>query len=136
MMRTRLAQLAYYLSSGELISLDEGAGWELQVARGHVWLTAEGQQQDIWLRTGQRITLDSARHVVIEASRDTQLVLLHAGDWSQAPVSSATPTLIAVPERRRDGLMARLRRAFGASVSDRARSALPDRAACTLTVSA
>jgi hypothetical protein len=112
MMRTRLAQLAYYLTSGELISLEDGAGWSLQVARGHVWLTAEGQQQDIWLRTGQRITLNRSRHVVIEAARDTQLVLLHAGGWQHAPVSSATPTLIATPERRREGWWAQIRRAL------------------------
>ncbi len=115
-MKARLAQLSYYLRSGELISLESGAGWEVSCRRGHVWLTVSGHRQDIWLTAGQSLTLRDATKVVIEAvgsagSSEVGLQQAAIGASSAAPPrSTVTPRLSAVPERRASGWVAQLRR--------------------------
>lgn len=66
-MKVRLTQQSYRLSSGELISLEQGAGWEVICHHGSAWLTMTGQPEDVYLHAGQRFAVTGNRKVVIEA---------------------------------------------------------------------
>lgn len=120
-MQTRLAQLSYHLRSGELISLESGAGWEVSCQSGHVWLTMSGHRQDIWLAVGQSRMLPDGAKVVIEAVGSTgcnEVRLTQAQDSltpAALPRSAVTPRIVAVPERRQSGWLAYLRRRLASS---------------------
>jgi Protein of unknown function (DUF2917) len=64
------------LDRGEFLTLDRGRGRTVAVCSGAVWLTQDGDERDVFLRSDERHVLEPRGPVLIEALAPTQLIVL------------------------------------------------------------
>ena len=66
------------LHEGQHITLRDAVGTIARTIYGSVWITEEGNSQDILLRTGERFTIDRPGLTVITALARTRVCLQNA----------------------------------------------------------
>lgn len=101
-MNIRLDHSAVRLGAGKTISVIDGKGARIAVARGRVWITQERDVRDVMLTLGQSFTLDRDGTTIVEALSDAEIALDEAAPATQdVPVRSSRLTALAVLGHRR-----------------------------------
>ena len=81
------------LPSGELMLIHDGAGRELAVFGGSVWVTQSNDDRDIFLRHGDTFRIEQPGTTIVEALADAQVVVLPAA--LDEPVPTRTSLALA-----------------------------------------
>jgi hypothetical protein len=68
-MRKLFTKSSLCISAGSTVSGISNKPETFHVTLGKVWVTVEGSPDDHWLQTGESITVDAGRLVVIEADK-------------------------------------------------------------------
>ena len=101
------------LDTRETVTLNDARGTTLRVAQGTLWITQEGDPQDVVLRTGDTWVVERDGMTVLEAQgaarfcilgqRVASLVLAHVGRAPRPPhwefLGQALASLFASPAR-------------------------------------
>ena len=61
------------LPAGQVLKLEEPRGLRVTCEAGHLWITEEAQNEDVWLAAGQRVRLVGDGLAVLEAKGDARL---------------------------------------------------------------
>jgi len=77
-----LNQVARWLAKDSLLRIRNGRGQSVMVLEGLVWITQDGDPRDIFLEAGQSFTLDCPQMTLVQALKETRLLVL-------APLRSA-----------------------------------------------
>jgi hypothetical protein len=61
------------LAAGSTMRIAAPRGLEVACEAGHLWITEEGQPDDVWLAAGQRVRLVGDGLAVLEAKGDARV---------------------------------------------------------------
>ena len=69
------ASIGMGLATGQFLRLQDAAGWTVVCRSGAVWITQESDVRDIFLKAGERLTLERGGLTLGRACRDALLVI-------------------------------------------------------------
>jgi hypothetical protein len=97
------------MTKGSMLKIEEGRGIVLEVKRGMLWLTQEGDLRDRYIAAGDRLRLDGDGLAIANALRRT-IVCIGAAEGSDARAPVMTRDAAGHNVVVREPLLARLRR--------------------------
>jgi hypothetical protein len=93
----------YELASPRAVALYLGTGSTIRVSSGRLWLTVQGQPQDVWLQAGEGFTLGSAGTAWLSAEPAAQFQVAWSvrqpWRWSAAASPGLWRVICALPPR-------------------------------------
>lgn len=119
------------LSAGSLLRVRDGQGRAVVVFEGQVWITLDDDPRDIMLSGGESFSIDRPGLTLVQALRDSKVMLVDA-DSQRAPLPSSfeleqwarAQRSAAIGDAVKRGL-AELHRAFARAVQPGAKPVLP-----------
>lgn len=75
-MNTQLEHALTPLAAGRLLRIEAGQGRAVAVYHGQVWITQERDRRDVILGDGESFTLDRPGLAIVQALRDSTVLLL------------------------------------------------------------
>jgi DUF2917 family protein len=126
------------LSAGSMLRVRDGQGRAIVVFEGQVWITLDDDPRDIILSGGESFSIDRPGLTLVQALRDSKVMLVDA-DPHRAPLPSSFELEQWARERRSEAIgdavkrgLHGLRRAVARAVEPHATPVLPQRLApCT-----
>jgi uncharacterized protein (UPF0548 family) len=82
-MRIELTNQLFTIPAGQAFSAIAKRPQTLRIDDGKVWITVEGSLDDHWLSSGERLTLEPGRMVVIEADQADSRIAIQAETGSK-----------------------------------------------------
>jgi len=76
------------LTAGSVLRVQDGEGRAIVVFEGQVWITLENDPRDIVLAAGESFSVDRPGLTLVQACRDSKLILVEAGPRT-TPLSAA-----------------------------------------------
>jgi hypothetical protein len=89
-MRIELTNQLFTIPAGQAFSAIAKRPQTLRIDNGKVWITVEGSRDDYWLSSGERLTLEPGRMVVIEADQADSQIAIQAVTGRQLGARLAT----------------------------------------------
>ncbi len=83
------------LADDEVVRLDDACDSRLEVIQGHVWVTIDGDRNDVVLASGESLLIDSSDVVTVSALRGAASLKVRANvGANQCREAVATRTLV------------------------------------------
>lgn len=78
------------LTAGSILRLRDGQGLAVVVFEGLVWITQSGDRRDIVLAAGESFSVDRPGLTLVQAFRDSKLMVVEGGPQAPWPAASST----------------------------------------------
>jgi len=92
-MDTHLEHAFTKLAAGRLLSIDVSQGCAVAVFRGLVWITQYDDQRDVILGDGESFTLDRPGLAIVQALRDSSVLVIERSDRPGEPADLGSPRI-------------------------------------------
>ena len=76
---TRPLDTPVHLKVGELLPIEDGAGFEVSCLQGELWITQEGDREDRVVSSGKSFVLDRSGLAVVTAVLEPALLIVQPG---------------------------------------------------------